>query len=242
MKVLLSFFLLSCMFAAHSVKSQNIRFWGVFQTFTHTINCDKFDWSFNISNLVNPKHHMFVQLVYPASDVRLQIVNIFRYNFNSRWRFGIGLHYQRNFPFDSRYFSEYRPFSQIEFNQSFKRFLINHTLRLNQRWNETKPDNNYDLTFTTQYKTQIIYLLKKFSNVNKLFYLTGYSEEYITLFGPLHFKTFSEYWGYIGVGYQYNKNLKMELGLGYEWMVRNSIYNTRSILYPSFNLITNLRV
>lgn len=240
-KFIKAIFISISLFSSFKLISQDIRYLGIFQSYSQNNHFNKINWLFNFSNLLNPKDLNFEQLDYPSADIRLQIVNILHYSLTSDWRLSIGLHYQRNFPFDSRYSTEYRPFEQAEFDHFLGKIKITHMLRFNQRWTENKLTNSYPLSLTFQYKTQIKYILKNYALNHKNLYLTAYSEEYVTLSGPLKFQIFSEYWAYAGLGFQWNKNLKLEAGIGHEWLVRNSNLDIRSIIYPSINLISNFK-
>ncbi len=240
MKLLRIIVLFGCLSVYHTLFSQDVKFIGIFQSYTQHCYFKKWDWVFNFSNLINPKDLKFDQLDYPARDIRLQIVNIIHYSVQPNLRIGIGHHYQRNFPFDSRATTEFRPFEQVEYDHWIGKVKITHMVRFNQRFAEQKSTQSYPLSLTIQYKKQFKYIFRSIQNSHKNYYLAGYSEEYLTLSGPLLYKAFSEYWSYLCIGYQWNKKLKLEAGLGYEYLVRNSNFDLRNILYPSINLVSLL--
>ncbi|NOT38318.1 MAG: DUF2490 domain-containing protein [Saprospiraceae bacterium] len=238
-KVLLAFIFFTAITLLSRAYSQDIRFTGIFQSYSQHNYFKKFDWVFNFSNILNPKDLQFDQLEYRASNIRLQIVNILHYRFLNNWRSAIGFHYQRNFPFDSRFSTEYRPFQQLEYDHNWRKIKVTHMLRFNQRFAENKSLQTFPLSLTLQYKTQIKFIAKHFSKENSNIYFTGYSEEYVTLSGPLRFQTYSEYWAYLGMGIQFNKKYKLDIGLGHEWLIRNDKKDVRSIYYPAVNFISS---
>ncbi|MEO6190721.1 MAG: DUF2490 domain-containing protein [Saprospiraceae bacterium] len=222
------------------IQAQDIKFLGWYQSYSQINQFHKFEWKFNFSNTINPKNHQFEGLQYSAGNIRLQIVNTFSYRKNRHFCYSIGLHFQRNFTFDHNYSNEFRPFEQIEYKHEWKSLKLTHMLRLNQRFMENKIDNSYPLTWTIQYKTSLNRILKDFSEGHQHLYLTGFSEEYFTLFGAQNYAFFYEYWAFLGVGYQWADWGRLELGLGHEYLLRNAKRDIRSITYVGLNLITQI--
>lgn len=227
------------MLFALTLKGQDIRFAGLWVGYSQQIHFKKLDWTSNLSNLFNVEDKKFQNLDFPASDIRFQFVNILSFRpKSSQVSLGAGLHYQRNYPLDSRFTEEIRPFEQIEYKKNIESFSMVHMLRLNERFVENKETGHYSFALGAQYRTTVRYEITKTSDKFPKYYLSGFSEEYFLFFGSIKYQFFSEYWAYLGFGAEINKKNKLEIGLGHEYLIRNVNLQIRSIWYPAINWIT----
>ena len=219
-----------------SSQAQDIRFPGLWTGVFFHNHIGSWDWNTSLSNLANLEDRNFEGIDYPVSAVRFQFVNLISYHHNQHWYFSTGLHYQRNYPFDDRYNNEFRPFEQIEFRHKISKMAVTHMLRLNQRFIEVKADKEYSLNHSFQYKTSLNIPLRIISEHKKL-YLSAYSEEYFGISGPFIDDSFCEFWLYAAVGFQWRYSSRLEIGIGHEYLVRNSLLDTRISWYPAINYI-----
>lgn len=227
--------LADCFFHCSSL-AQDIRFPGLWTGLILQNHIGSWDWNTNISNLANLDDRNFEGINYPVSAVRFQFVNLISFHNNQHWYYSAGLHYQRNYPFDDRFNNEFRPFEQIEFRHKISKLAVTHMLRLNQRFIELKTDKEYSLNHSFQYKTSLNIPLHTISE-HKKFYLNAYSEEYFGISGPLIYDSFCEFWLYVAAGYQWRYSGRIEIGIGHEYLIRNSLLDTRISWYPAINYI-----
>lgn len=221
------------------LNAQDYSFAAVSNSYSQHNHFNKFEWTINFSDLINPFSHQFGELTYPTGIVRIQLVNILSYESNDHLKYSLGYHYQRNLTYDSKRTSEYRPFQQIEYRHKLRPFNVIHMLRINERYVENKTEHTYPLSINLQLKTSLNYKLKTFQTNHSELYLTAYSEEYFSLCGPLRYQLLTEYWTFLGSGYQWNNWIKLELGMGYEFLVRNSNKDIRTMIYPVVNVVSN---
>jgi hypothetical protein len=231
------------LFTKSSAFSHNIKVFGytpsIFQT---TPLGKKTSWGFFFGTTINPFNLHFDTLNYPAADIRLQFGNSFIYKPNPNITLAIGILYQRNFPFDSRYINEIRPYLQASISHKISKFTFTHRLRFSERFIQNKMTNSFPLTAMFQYMTAFQLPFKGNTLQEKHFYLTGYTEEYLTLSGTNKYQTLSEFWGYLGIGYDFGKLGKLQNGIVYEWNVRNKNKNTRNLTYFEMLWITNFDI
>jgi len=222
------------------VISQDINVFGFTPAISQTTPLSKkIDWGLFLCSTYIPTDYTFAGLNYPASDIRFQFGNSFTYKPTKTLGLTLGHLYQRNFPFDERYINEYRPYQQINFSHVLSNFKISHRLRFSERFIQNKTTSNYPLTTMLQYLTSIQIPLQGKTIDENEFYLTGYAEEYLTLSGEKKYKTFSEFWAYVAIGYNFCKYGKLQTGFVYEWVIRNQNLDTRNLSYVELFWITN---
>ena len=231
--------------------SQDITVHGFTPTYMQiTPLSKKIDWNLYIGNSFNPNDKQFGTLYYPQADVRLQVNNTFIYKVQKNLTLGVGLMYQRNFPFDNRHLQEYRPYQQVIISQYAGTVKINHRIRFSERFIEHKTiidgktKNTYPLTTTLQYTTSFVVPFKHNTKTvdPKTFYATGYLDEYLFLSGPNKYSFFGEFWANASVGYNLGKWGKLQAGIQYEWLIRNANKDTRQLLNLETDWITNFDI
>ncbi len=222
---------------AFYVKAQNVAFGTTCFGFNNTIIQDKFSLSINLSALINPTPILEENYHMPTGIMRLQSVSILKYSLSQKLRLGLGFHFQRNIMYPYSHRIEYRPFQQAEFTHSSGSWKFIHMLRFNERLVEDSR-GEFPISTSIQYKTSLFINITDFENKKHNLYLHTYSEEYFTFSGPMHYTTFSEYWAYLAMGIYLNQWSKLEIGAGYEYMIRNSNKDKRNLWYPCLS-ITN---
>jgi hypothetical protein len=219
---------------------QNINIFGFTPAFSQTTPISKkTDWGLFLGTTYIPTDHNFAGLNYPSSDIRFQFGNSLIYKPTKALVLTLGLLYQRNFPFDDRHINEYRPYQQIGYSHFLSKVKVSHRLRFSERFIQNTSTANYPLTTMLQYLTSVQIPLKGETLDEKEFYLTGYTEEYFTLGGEKKYKTFSEFWAYGGLGYNFGKYGKLQAGFIYECVIRNQNSDTRDLSYFELFWITN---
>lgn len=238
--VLLTIFMFS-LGGALSAFAQDITVFGYTPSFVQTTPLNqKLDWNLFFGTTINPTDLQFDSLRYPASDIRLQIGNNISYRVHTNFLLAAGILYQRNFPFDNRYVNEFRPYQQVMVFHNLSNARIFHRLRFSERFIQNRSDHSYPLTTMLQYMTGFKTGLGRSSVKEKRLYITGYTEEYLTIAGANKYEDFSEFWAYMGLGYDFGRWGKLQNGLVYEWVVRNTKEQVRKLFYVETFWMLNL--
>lgn len=98
---------------------------------------------------------------------------------------------------------ENRLFQQFITKQTFNRFYLTHRYRLEERWIDNK-----EMAFRFRYLLGLNIPLNNATLSEKTFYLSAYNEVFLNTTG----RSFDRDRIYFGLGYNFTKQLKLELG------------------------------
>ena len=95
---------------------------------------------------------------------------------------------------------EHRVFEQYCLRQGFKKLLLDHRIRLEQRF--------FDGELNDSYQDRLRYRLRIKQPLGKRWHATAYDE----IFADLGEMKYAQNWAYVGIGYQFDKVMGIEVG------------------------------
>jgi hypothetical protein len=146
---------------------------------------------------------------------------------------------------------EHNIWEQFELKHKIKNLTFKHRYRLEHRFVNrvvTESNQQYHLD-GFQFKQRFRYrvtanlVLKKFEKVNSKLFIKAFDEIFLGLSATnLAAQLFNQNWLYIGCGYAFNANGRVELGYMHQVLQRNStLYEGNNILQLSFSYAFDLK-
>jgi hypothetical protein len=175
---------------------------------------------------------------YPERDLQLYIQPSIIYKFSPNLNASFSYTYQRNNPLEDDYSNEHRLWQQVIFGHNAEKLRFTHRIRFEQRFIENRLTGEYP--FSTRLRYQFggnMPLQGKTLDKNE-FYLNAYNEFYFSLTGIKN-DTYSENWTYTGVGYNFGKMGRLEMGYLLQFSVRNPQKDLRILNLIQTTWITN---
>ncbi len=126
----------------------------------------------------------------------------------------LGYDWVETFPYGkepiSKQTTEHRPFEQLILKNVVGRFEISHRYKLEQRLIESFSGFIFRNRF--RYRFTLIVPINKQKLSEKTFYFSAFDEIFINTGKHINVHYFDQNWGYLGLGYQFNKYAKLAIG------------------------------
>lgn len=221
------------------IKAQNLTFYGVLPAISQTGRiAERIDYNFFASTTID----MFSQTVnnqaFPARDLQLYIQPSIIYKFSPNLNTSFSYTYQRNNPLSDDYANEHRLWQQVIFGHNAQKLRFTHRIRFEERFIENRVTNEYPLATRLRYQFATSLPLQGKTLDKNEFYLNTYNEFYFSLTGIKN-ATYSENWSYLGLGYNFGKMGRLEIGYLLQFAVRNMQKDVRMFNLLQTTWITN---
>lgn len=168
------------------------------------------------------------------------------YKLNEKVDVTLGLAHFRFFITNDKTRGEWRPWQEFKLNDKFGNCKLSHRFRVEQRFNETvknsEATNDYQFNFRFRYRFDLRYpILKENKSGNNIYALIG-NEIMVNAGNNISYNYFDQDRLYIGVNYEINKKIVLQLQYMHVWqqasngltlnsneVIRFNIYHTISI-------------
>lgn len=168
------------------------------------------------------------------------------YKLNEKVDFTLGLAHFRFFITNDKTRGEWRPWQELKLNDKFGNCKLTHRFRIEQRFNEnvknSEATNDYQFNFRFRYRFDLRYpILKENKSENYIYALIG-NEIMVNAGNNISYNYFDQDRLYIGVNYEINKKIALQLQYMHVWqqasngltlnsneVIRFNIYHTISI-------------
>lgn len=219
--------------------SQNLTFYGVLPVINQTGRISqKFNYNFFASTTIDAFKSTQNGIYYPTKDLQLYIQPSIIFVLSPTWNFSASYTYQRNNPITADFTNEHRLWQQVIYSLTIGKTRLTNRFRYEERF--IQPTKTAPHTLATRARYQLGFTMPlqgKTLDVNE-FYLNTYNEFYFSLTGTKN-ATYSENWAYLGVGFNFGKMGKLEVGYLSQVFVRNLAKDLRYLDLTQLMWVTN---
>lgn len=220
-------------------EAQNLVFYGLMPAINQTGRIsNKFNYNIFMSTTIDAFDQKIAGIEYPATDLQFYLQPSLIYLHSKKVNFATSYTYQRNNPFNDNFINEHRLWQQVIVSLPIFRSKLTNRVRFEQRFIENKKNGSFPLSTRLRFQLGWNLPLSGRTLEKNEFYLNTYNEVYFSLTGAKN-ATYSENWTYAGIGYDFGKAGRMELGYLLQIAVRNKVKELRFLNLAQITWITN---
>ena len=210
-----------------STFAQNLTFYGVLPAINQTGRISKkFNYNAFVSTTIDAFDSKWNNVENKATDLQFYLQPSIIYVHSPKFNLAASYTYQRNNPLNDKFSNEHRLWQQAIFSLPVSKGRLTNRFRFEERFIQNKSLNSYPLSTRFRYQIGFNMPLQGKTLDAKEFYLNTYNEVYFSLTGTKN-ATYSENWSYLGVGYNFGKMGRLELGYLMQTAVRNKNQDLR---------------
>lgn len=223
-----------------AIHCQNLSFSGILPAISQTGRIsERFNYNIFISNTFDAYNKNINNVEYPATDLQFYFQPSIIYLHSPNINFASSITYQRNNPFNGNFVNEVRLWQQCIFSAPVLNGRLINRFRFEERFIQDKVTDRFPFSTRARYQLGINFPLQGQKLDANEFYINAYNEFYISLSGAKN-ALFSENWTYGGVGYNFGKLGRFEMGFLYQVAVRNKQKDLRILNLIQLMWLTNI--